>query len=215
MTKNKFFITAAVSLVLFLLLIVALKTVDVAPIGPMDSTVGLSSLNGFFADKLGTNETWYGITDLLGYVAIAVAALFVLVGACQLVTRKSFKKIDKDIYLLGGFYMLVIVTYVFFEVFTVNFRPVIMEGELEASFPSTHTMFVLCIMSAAINQFEYRLKNVTVRNIVTVLSYLLMAVMVVGRLLSGVHWFTDILGGLLISICYVSLYNALCIKIKE
>jgi undecaprenyl-diphosphatase len=42
--------------------------------------------------------------------------------------------------------------------------------------------------------------------IIDVLTVLLTLVMSVGRLLSGVHWLTDVIGGVLISLFLISLY---------
>lgn len=179
---------------------------DVSPIGPKGSKVGFASINKWVADIVGVNMTLYNITDWLGVVAILVAFGFAVLGLIQLTQRKSLKRVDIDILLLGAFYILVIGAYAFFEIFAVNFRPVLIEGILEASYPSSTTMLVLCVMSTAVMQFRVHIANTRVKYLVSSAAIIFTIFVVIGRLLSGVHWLTDILGGLLLSSTMVMLY---------
>ena len=152
---------------------------------------------------------WYDITEYLGYLALAVAATFGATGLFQLVKRRSIRRVDQRILLLGAFYVLVLCCYVFFEVVIINFRPVLVEGQLEASYPSSHTVLTVCIMGTAALQLHRLLQNKKLLRIgAEILAVLIAGVTVVGRLLSGVHWFTDIVGGLLLSAALLVLYVA-------
>ena len=191
-------IAAVILLLLFGVLIYAVRNVDVQPIGPKNSEIGFATLNKAVNDLFGTHSIWYNITDWLGVAAILIAFGFACLGLYQLISRKSLKKVDADLYLLGAFYAVIMGVYVFFEICIINYRPIILYKDLEASFPSSHTMIVLCIMSTAIFQFNRRIHNNIVKKAVNGASILLIAITIIGRLISGVHWFTDILGGLLI-----------------
>ncbi len=184
---------------LFIALIIGLKKIDVRPIGPQDSEIGFAILNGFLKELLGENTFFYNVTEVLGIVAILVMLGFGVVGLVQLIKGRSIKAVDTEIIVLGFFYATMIIAYTFFEVFAVNYRPIIVDGELEASFPSSHTMLVICIMSTAVMQFKRMITAKKLREIATVISYGIIIVTVIGRMLSGVHWFTDILGGVLLS----------------
>lgn len=203
--KNSF----AISLVLFILfgiLTWTLVNVDVQPIGPESSTIGLASINKIVDDWIGTSEFWYKTTEVFGYLGILTAVGFALIGFGQLISRKSLFKIDSSIIILGIFYILVIGIYILFEKVIINYRPVIIDGELAASFPSTHTMMILSIMGMGIVQFGRIIRDKMKLKIVNTLSILIILVTIIGRMLSGVHWFTDILGGILISLALVFLF---------
>ena len=205
---KKNFIFSGIPAALFLLLILLVKTADVKVIGPMGSEIGLASLNGFMFKLLGESTFWYKLTELLGYLAILVALAFGALGVYQLIKQKSIKKVDMSLIALGGFYVLVAVVYAFFEVVVINYRPVILDSGLEASFPSSHTVLTVCIMATAAMQLKRRIADKKAAVIAQWVCIGIAAVTVIGRLLSGVHWFTDILGGLLISATLVMLYYA-------
>ena len=212
MSKNKtLFALGAVLLVLFAVFVWAVQNVNVAPIGPDGSEVGFAGINGKVRDLVGIRSGWYEITELLGYAVLLVAAGFGLLALYQIVRRKSLK-IDGDLWGLMIFYVVVGGIYLFFEKYVVNYRPVILEDGLEASFPSSHTLLSLCIMGSASLQFSHRLKKF--RGLVLVVSILVMVVIVVGRLLSGVHWFTDIVGSVLLSAGLLMIYAAVQRKLQ-
>lgn len=213
--NKKIWYISGLFFLLFIILMLAIKFIDVKPIGPNGSEIGLATLNKAVFDFFGVNLILYDITDIFGMFAIAVAFCFAFIGFAQLVKRKSIKKIDSDIIILGIFYAVVVGVYVFFEIFVLNYRPVILETELEASFPSSHTMLIMCIMGTAVYQFLHRFETKLTRNVSTVLSVLLIVVTVIGRLASGVHWFTDILGGVFLSTALIMAYIGMCQKYGE
>ena len=196
--KKTWWIAAAVCLLLFLGLTASVLWIDVAPVAITQSEIGLSTLNLAVRDAVGTSEIWYKITELLGYLAIASAAAFALVGAYQLALRKKFSAVDRDLYCAAGAYGAVAVCYVVFEVLVINYRPILVGGEIEASFPSSHTMLTVALMGVAIHQLSTRISSKILRMICVVFCSMIAAVTTAGRMLSGVHWITDIVGGVLL-----------------
>lgn len=208
-------ITALCLLAAFVLWTLAVRTLDLGAIGPNGSTVGLSSINGPVHDALGVNMTLYTITDWLGLVPFAFALGFAILGLFQLIAKKSIKKVDRSILVLGVFYIAVGAAYLLFEKVVINYRPVLIEGILEASYPSSTTMLSLCVMPTAIMQLWGRIKNRPLRLTVTCIIAAFTAFMVIGRLISGVHWLTDIIGGALLSSALVTLYAFACGAVSE
>ena len=203
---------AGLALTAFVFWTAAVRMVDVEKIGPRGSSVGFASLNRAVHELTGVHMELYTLTDWLGLVPIGLAAGFALLGLTQLLRRRSLLKVDRDILLLGGFYVLVLASYLFFEKAVVNYRPVLIDGYLEASYPSSTTVLVLCIVPTAMMQLSKRITNPWIRRGSLALLSVFAAGMVTGRLLSGVHWLTDIVGGILLSAGLVLLYNSFAVK---
>ena len=195
---------AAGLLMAFVLWTAAVCTMDVQPIGPEGSSVGLAKLNGTFHRLTGVHMTLYDLTDQLSILSLGLVAGFGLLGLWQWVQRKHLCKVDRSLLALGGFYILVLAAFVGFEFAAVNYRPILIEGQLEASYPSSTTMLSLCVLPTAAMQFKAR----GLGRGVSAALYALTVFMVVARMISGVHWLTDILGGMLLSGGLVMLYRA-------
>ena len=204
-----------VALFMFVAWTLALTKVDLQPVGPEGTVVGFATINSAFHEWTGVHMWLYEMTDWLGLVPIIVVLGFGMLGLIQLIKRRSLFKVDSDILILGVFYILVMTAYVIFEMFVINYRPVLIEGRLEASYPSSTTLLVLCVMPTAIMQLNNRIKNVVLRRVVVVSISLFIIFMVVGRLVSGVHWITDIVGGVLLSIGLVMLYQTMATRFRK
>ncbi|MBO4433771.1 MAG: phosphoesterase PA-phosphatase, partial [Clostridia bacterium] len=150
MNKKTKYILPAVSFLLFIILIVLLKTVSVEKTGVGNTSIGLYGLNAAVKEFIGMNFTWYKITEITGVIALAAAGIFALLGIIELIKRKSLLKVDSEILTLGGLYILTASLYFFFENFVVNYRPYIEKGAaaVEPSFPSSHTVLALVIFGS-------------------------------------------------------------------
>ena len=218
MNKRAKLILGEVFLLLTLILIVMLLTVDVEPIGPAGTSIGFSHLNGGIFHLFSGSRFFSLVTKVLGILAILVAAGFALLGLMELIQRKSLRKIDSELYALGGLYVAMGIVYLFFDkIFAVNYRPILKAGSTlpEASFPSTHTLLACVVFGSAILVLGRYLKNRNVRLIVGAVLGFLAALTVIGRLLTGVHWFTDIVGGVLISGFLLSAFSYALDVMKE
>ena len=189
-------ITFVISFVIWTILILIL---DVQPIGVKGTNIGFATINSWFHSLTGVNMTLYTITDWLGLVPIFICMLFGFVGFIQLIKRKNLLKVDFDIIVLGVYYVIVILCYVIFEMYPINYRPILIYGFMEASYPSSTTLLVLSVMPTLVFQCNQRLKNIILEKFITIFTVAFSVFMVVGRLTSGVHWLTDIIGSCLLS----------------
>ena len=214
--QGKRSIAAGVALVvIFAVFTWLVQTVDVQPLGVNGTNIGFAALNTAFHKLCGVHMALYDLTDILSVIPLGCVAAFGLLGLVQLIRRKDLRKVDGDLLVLGGFYVVVLAVFVLFEKLAVNYRPVLIEGVLEASYPSSTTMLVLCVMPSVMLQLHGRMKAGVRKNCVQVMLAAFTAFMVIGRLVSGVHWLTDIIGGALLSIGLVLLYlAALCLTKK-
>lgn len=199
MSKQKSLWLAAGLLITFLLWTLAICFVDVSAIGPMKSTVGFAKLNSFVHNITGVHMSLYTITDWLGLVPVLFMVGFGILGLVQWIKRKRLLKVDCSILILGGFYIVITGIYVFFEIFVFNYRPILINGYLEASYPSSTTMLVMCVMLTSITELNTRIKNYTLKRCISFAITIFTVFMIVVRLISGVHWFSDIVGGALLS----------------
>ena len=207
--NKRTFFTALGLLATFLLWTAAISGIGVQAIGPQGSTVGFAALNRFFHNLTGVRLSLYVITDWLGLVPIGFAFGFATLGLVQWIKRKNLAKVDRSIRILGGFYLVVMAVYVLFELVVVNYRPVLIEGFLEVSYPSSTTLLVLTVMPTAMMQLNSRIKTPAFRRGIAAAIIAFIAFMVIGRLISGVHWLTDIIGGALLSAGLVMMYRSL------
>lgn len=193
-----------------------IQIVDVQPLGQNGTNIGFASFNCWFHGLTGVNMTIYTITDWMGLIPLVVCLIFAGIGVVQLIKRRSLFKVDPDIIILGVYYVVVILAYLIFEMISINYRPILINGVMEASYPSSTTLLVLCVMPTLIEQIQRRRSSIAVKRIVTILAIAFSAFMVIGRLISGVHWVTDIVGGVLLSAGLFTVYKAVVmLSIKD
>ena len=206
--KKKNIMISVVLTVISVIYTLMVKYIDVKNIGPNNSSVGFSTINKFFMNMIGNHTFIYKISELLGYILLLLVLIYGCIGFYQLIKRKSLLKVDKELIKLGFFYVLMLIVYIFFEKVTINFRPVLIDGVLEASYPSSHTILSLCVglSSLIVSQKYFNKKYIKKINMITVI---LMCLVLLTRFISGVHWFSDILGGTIISFTLISYFQLL------
>ena len=204
---KRWLLTGVISLLAFVLCTVLILHLDVQPAGVNGTNIGCAAVNTWFHQLTGVHMGLYTITDWLGLVPIAICICFGALCFVQLVCRKSLFKVDRDLLLLGIYYVLVILGYLIFEMIPLNYRPILIDGAMEASYPSSTTLLVLSVMPTLLFQVNRRARSETVKKITAAFVILFSAFMVIGRLVAGVHWLTDIAGSVLLSAGLYCLYR--------
>lgn len=208
MKKDKKGLIICIALIIICIIYTLLvKYIDLKAIGPNKSVVGFSHINKAFFRIINVHMSLYKITEILGYIVLLIPVIYVAIGLYELIKRKSIYKVDKEIYLLGCLYVIIFSIYVFFEKFIVNYRPVLIDNSLEASYPSSHTVLALCVCISSIMINNILFKKRRISKIGNIISIILAFLIVIGRMLSGVHWISDILGGMIISITVLYCFN--------
>ena len=210
--KHPQFYTGLACLTLFALWTLLIQTVDVQPVGQAGTEIGFAALNTRFYHLTGVHMTLYHITDWLGLVPVFLCFWFGGLGLLQWMQRKRLWKVDFDILLLGIYYIIVIFAYLLFEMIPINYRPTLIDGRLEASYPSSTTLLVLSVMPTLIFQAQRRCQNTAFKKVITIVTTLFSLFMVMGRLVSGVHWLTDIIGSVFLSGGLFSVYKATVLR---
>ncbi|MBR6551534.1 MAG: phosphatase PAP2 family protein [Clostridia bacterium] len=194
---------------LFIVWTFLITTVDVKSDGVNGTDIGFATINTWFHNLIGVNMTLYTITDWLGLVPVFICMIFGVVGLIQLIKRKSLLKVDFDIVVLGVYYVFVVFAYLLFEMIPINYRPILINGFMEASYPSSTTLLVLSVMPTLVFQVQRRLKNEKIKIIINIVTVVFSLFMVIGRLVSGVHWVTDIIGSCLLSAGLFFIYKSI------
>jgi undecaprenyl-diphosphatase len=197
--ENHYLKTGVIMIVLFMIWTIMIQTIDVRIAGETQTKLGFATLNIWFHKLTGVHLSIYHITDWLGLVPVCICLMLGMIGFTQLIKRRSICKLDTDILMLGIYYMIVIAGYLTFEMIPINYRPILINGIAEASYPSSTTLLVLSVMPTLFFQGSRRLNNMSVKLFLYILTAGFSAFMVIGRMISGVHWITDIVGSVLFS----------------
>ena len=205
--KKKNIILTSFLIILFGVYTYLVKTVNVKAIGPNKSKVGFAVVNKWVKNVIGKNMTVYKITEYLGYALLLIVVVFAIIGLIQLIKRKNILKVDREIISLGVLYALMAAVYIGFEKVIINYRPILIDKVLEASYPSSHTVLAMCVaISFCMVSRKYFGKFTKFLNVVVLT---LLTLVIAGRIISGVHWASDILGGVLLSCALISVFNTL------
>ncbi len=206
--RKRKMLTGITLLSAFIVWPVMVLTIDVQTVGQNGTEVGFATINVWFHKITGVHMLPYTISDWLGLVPIVICMCFGMVGFIQLIKRKSLLKVDRDIIWLGVYYILVIMGYLFFEMVPVNYRPVLIDGRLEASYPSSTTLLVLSVMPTLKYQADRRIESLGIRKAISIYTLGFSLFMVACRIISGVHWLTDIVGSFLLSFGLFMIYTS-------
>ena len=215
-SEKKNLLIGSIFLAMFAVWTALIQSVDVQPLGQNGTSIGFATFNCWFHHFTGVNMAIYTITNWMGLVPVVICLIFAGIGLVQLIKRRSLFRVDADIMILGVYFVIVFLAYAIFEMIPINYRPILIEGIMEASYPSSTTLLVLCVMPTLVEQIQRRMSCSTLKRIITILAIAFSAFMVIGRLISGVHWFTDIVGGVLLSAGLFKLYKAaVMLALKE
>ena len=177
-----------------------LKVANVKLTGTYNTSIGLGSINLKLRDLIGTSKAFDIISTIILVIAFLIVAAEIALAIYELVKRKDIEKLDNEIWALSVTYAaLAFIFAVFNYALIINVRPVVIDGKLESSYPSTHVLVSLTVFLTGITMTSYLVKDKKLKLGIDIALIALSVLVVITRMLSGKHWFTDIIGGILAS----------------
>ncbi|MBQ3436419.1 phosphatase PAP2 family protein [Candidatus Saccharibacteria bacterium] len=156
---------------------------------------------------------WELITNIILISSFVVLAVFAVLGLVQWISRKSLKKVDKQLLWMPLPLLLMAITYVVFDKFIIlNVRP---NGSGEPSFPSTHVMVVATIFFVVALALPKYIKSKTARIVLELFIAALIGLTCVGRVVSQMHWISDTIGALVFAFIFSEIYRQIIKKRKK
>ena len=147
---------------------------------------------------------WDKITNIILITSLVVLGIFVILGLCQWISRKSLKKVDKELLWFSLPLALMAITYVVFDKFLIlNTRP---DGSGETSFPSTHVMVATTIFLLTAIILPKYIKSKVACAVLYLFMLAFIVLISVGRVLANKHWTSDVLGAIGFSFIFVAIY---------
>lgn len=147
---------------------------------------------------------WARITDIILISSILSLSVFAILGLCQLFSRKSIKKVDRSLLAMFIPLILMAVAYFVFNHFLIwNVRP---NGSGEASFPSSHVMVVSTIFFCIALILPQYIHSKLACASLNLLMLLLIVFTAIGRVVSNMHWMSDVFGALAFSAIFAFVY---------
>ena len=204
---NKKLLCSIFTTILFIVYTILVKVVDVKSVPTTSTFVGFGTLNLWFHQLTKENLFLYQLGDWLSIIPLLICAVYAMIGCFQLIKRKSILKVDYQLLILGFYYVLLLGIYLLFEVIPINYRPILINGVLEVSYPSSTTLLVLCIMKTFAYNIKIYLNDKQSKRIIISLTMIYSIFMIIIRILSKVHWITDIIGAILLSNALYYLYQ--------
>ncbi len=225
MSKNlkKSLIIFVCLIIINLLFLFLVKYVNVGKTGLEDQTVGLSAVNIKLRDLIGVSKFFNMFSTVIMIIAIIIALAELGLGLYFLIKTKSIDEIPTPIYSLIPTFILTGFVYVFFNwFFVINTRPIYTTGNSSSSYPSTHTLLTLVFLFTAVNVINFifsYFKKLNDKKKARYICYgilgLLSLLIIITRLLSGQHWFTDIIGGVLMAGLLYQFYQIFNLLLRE
>ena len=209
-----FSITAGL-FVIFAIFTILVKFVDTSLVVATNTKIGFSSINKPIFEALGTSDAWGTISLILFVVAGLIVLTLAVIGIKEWFANKQLSKVNHKILFLLGLYTLTVIFYFLFEILAVNYRPLLDEGLVKLSYPSSHTLLICVVCLSACFVVPDYIKNKPLKITITCILITLSILAPLSRLLAGMHWFTDVIGSLILSVALVMCYYSSTCLVKK
>lgn len=194
--KKKWLCIAVILTIIFISYTLVIKFVDVQTEGEI--TVGLGTINFWWRDLVGLSLVWNYISNVVAILVLFQVGLLLLWQFVILLRRKKIGQLAKHWWMFDVSLVILVSCYFLFEVLIINYRPIVINGVVDSSYPSSHVL-LFCTVIPLVVRTVFR-ENKSWRWLSFVMCVGLLVLGVIARLLSGYHWLTDITGGVLLGI---------------
>ena len=197
-------VACTVIFILFTIMVTALdgQTVD-------GHRLGLATMNGWWRDLVGVNAAWRVVSDVVAVGTVFGAVGLLIVQIVAVVRGRGLRPVVRDWWGVDLVLISLGICYGLFQIVVINYRPLLMHGVAEASYPSSHVLLFATVWPLLILTLWRMTKRRWVRVTVMVVGMMVMLAGIVARALSGYHWLSDLVGGVLLGVTLVAWYLAL------
>lgn len=212
MTKQgkKWFLAALILTAVFVVLTITVKYVDQKNIG--SQVIGWATINLWWRDIIGVRNFWQIASHIFAAITLIILVMFLVWQAIALLRRKSFRTMPRHWWFFDLTLIALALCYIVFQIMVINFRPLLIDGVAELSYPSSHVLLLATLWPVFILTLSREVKSRPWLRVASVIGIIVMTVGIIARLLSGYHWFTDIIGGIMLGAVLTCWYQALTVR---
>ena len=208
--RQSWFLIATTLTVFFVVFTLTLKLVDMQ--SDSSQFIGWASINIWWRDLIGVHFSWHIISHFIALISLLVLTGILIWQVITVFHRRKLSALTRNWWVFDITLLALGLSYLLFQIVAINYRPIQVDGAIEISYPSSHSLLITTTWLLIIFRLRREIQSQTWRRILIIVGWTLMLTGVIARLLCGYHWFTDIVGGVLLGTVFAAWYQAFVVE---